>query len=133
MATKYYSGRDGKLTFNGTQLAKVTSWGISANIEALETTVLSDNSRTYTPGIRDASGSCSVLYYDNAPVSLIQRAIGIASPTDLDKYRMILGFGDKAIEFDCIITSAELACSVGEIMTANVQFTVTGDFASLTL
>jgi hypothetical protein len=133
MATKYYSGRDGKLTFNGTQLAKVTSWGISANIEALETTVLSDNSRTYTPGIRDASGSCSVLYYDNAPVSLIQRVIGIASPTDLDKYRMILGFGDKAIEFDCIITSAELACSVGEIMTANVQFTVTGDFASLTL
>jgi hypothetical protein len=133
MATKYYSGRDGKLTFNGTQLAKVTSWGISANIEALETTVLSDNSRTYTPGVRDASGSCSVLYYDNAPVSLIQRVIGIASPTDLDKYRMILGFGDKAIEFDCIITSAELACSVGEIMTANVQFTVTGDFASLTL
>jgi len=133
MAAKYYSGRDGKITFNGSLVAKVQSWSLTANVEALETTVLSENSRTYTPGIRNASGSCNVLYYDNAPVSLIQRVISVTAPTDLDKYRMILGFGDKAIEFDCIITSAELACSVGEIMTANVQFTVTGDFASLIL
>jgi len=133
MSTKYYSGRDGTLTFNGAQIAKVTTWSIAANIEALETTVLSEDSRTYTPGIRDASGSCSVLYYDTAPVGLIQRVIGIPAVTDLDKYRMILGFDDKAIEFDCIITSAELACSVGEVMTATVQFTMTGDFASLTL
>lgn len=133
MSTKYYSGRDGTLTFNGHQIAKVTTWSITANIEALETTVLSENSRTYTPGIRDASGSCSVLYYDTAPVNLIQRVIGIPAVTDLDKYRMILGFGDKAIEFDCIITNAELACSVGEVMTATVQFTATGDFVSLTL
>jgi len=133
MAAKYYSGRDGKITFNGSLVAKVQSWSLTANVEALETTVLSENSRTYTPGIRDASGSCSVLYYDNAPVSLIQRVISVTAPTNLDKYRMILGFGDKAIEFDCIITSAELACSVGEVMTATVQFTMTGDFASLIL
>lgn len=133
MAAKYYSGRDGKITFNGSLVAKVKSWSLTANVEALETTVLSENSRTYTPGIRDASGSCSVLYYDNAPVSLIQRVISVTAPTNLDKYRMILGFGDKAIEFDCIITSAELACSVGEVMTATVQFTATGDFVSLTL
>ena len=133
MAAKYYSGRDGKITFNGSLVAKVKSWSLTANVEALETTVLSENSRTYTPRIRDASGSCSVLYYDNAPVSLIQRVISVTAPTNLDKYRMILGFGDKAIEFDCIITSAELACSVGEVMTATVQFIMTGDFASLTL
>ena len=133
MATTYYSGKDGSLTFDGSQIAKVTTWSLTANVEAIETTVLSENSRTYTPGIRDASGSCSVLYYDTAPVSLIQRVIGITAPTDLNKYRMILGFGGKVIEFDCIITSAELACSVGEVMIATVQFTMTGDFVSLTL
>ena len=54
---KVYSGRDGVMQLAGTTLAKVVNFSLSANLETLETTTLSENIRSYTPGISGYSGS----------------------------------------------------------------------------
>ena len=60
---KVYSGRDGVMQLAGTTLAKVVNFSLSANLETLETTTLSENIRSYTPGISGYSGSATLLYY----------------------------------------------------------------------
>ena len=60
---KVYTGRDGVLQVAGTTIAKVSSFSVQANLETLETTTLSENIRSYVPGVVGYTGSCSLLYY----------------------------------------------------------------------
>jgi hypothetical protein len=130
----YYSGKDGSLVYNGTVVAKVSNWSISATVDTLETTVLTDGDRTYVPGLRTISGSATVFYYDSAPVSLLERIIKNSAVSELDILVIKLGWGvtsnplisTKFIQGSCIITSAELNCAVGEVMQASIQFQFTG-------
>ena len=128
---KYYSGLDGSLSLNGSQVAKVKSWSLAATTDALETTVLSSAARTFTPGLKNATGNCSIFYYDDAPVGLLNQlnqGTG-TSPT----CRLKLVFGTKYFEFDAVITSANLACSVGEVMQVEVAYQMSGDFVTRSL
>jgi len=126
---KYYSGQDGSLFLQGQQVAKVGTWSIDATTDALETTTLSEVARTYTTGLKSATGSCTVYYYDDAPVNLLnqldQNNPGI-SPT----CRLKLQFDTKYFEFDAVLTSANVVCNVGEIMRAEISFQMSGDFVA---
>lgn len=126
---KYYSGQDGSLFLQGQQVAKVGTWSIDATTDALETTTLSEVARTYTTGLKSATGSCTVYYYDDAPVNLLnqldQNNPGI-SPT----CRLKLQFDTKFFEFDAVLTSANVVCNVGEIMRAEISFQMSGDFVA---
>lgn len=110
-------------------MAKVGTWSISATTDALETTTLAEVARTYTTGLKTATGSCTVFYYDDAPVNLLnqldQNDPGV-SPT----CRLKLQFDTKFFEFDAVLTSANVVCSVGEIMRAEVSFQMSGDFVA---
>jgi len=129
----YLTGRDGSISYDGVKLAKVASWSLSSQVEALEVTSLADNARDYTPGLKSASGSCSVWYYDDAPVSLLEKVVRTDAPTDADKLTMTLGFGSKSVSFTCLLTGAELALTVGEVLQAQVSFQVCGDLTGVTL
>ena len=129
----YFSGRDGKITYDGVQLAKVASWSLSSQVEALEVTSLADFARDYTPGLKSASGACTVWYYNDAPVSLLSKVVRTDAPSDFDKLTMTLGFGEKSITFTCLLTGAELAMTVGEVMQAQLQFQVCGDLTGVDL
>jgi hypothetical protein len=129
---QYYSGKDGALYLQSNQVAKVKSWALTANTDALETTTLAEVARTYTTGIKGASGSCVVLYYDDAPVNLLNQ-LDQSSPGTFPTCRLKLSFGTKYLEFDAVLTSAELACNVGEIMQVNVNFQMSGDFVARVL
>ena len=129
----YFSGRDGKITYDGVQLAKVASWSLSSQVEALEVTSLADFARDYTPGLKSASGGCTVWYYNDAPVSLLSKVVRTDAPSDADKLTMTLGFGEKSITFTCLLTGAELAMTVGEVMQAQLQFQVCGDLTGVVL
>lgn len=129
----YLSGKDGSITYDGVKLAKVSSWSLSSQVEALEVTSLADDARDYTAGLKSASGSCSVWYYDDAPVSLLEKVVRTDAPSDADKLTMTLGFGTKSITFDCLITGAELAMVVGEVMQAQIQFQVCSDVTGVSL
>ena len=122
----YYSGKDGTLTYNGTLVAKVSNWNISTTVDTLETTALTESDRTFVPGIRSTSGSATVFYYDSSPVSLLQRVVKTTAVAETDILAIKLGWESKFIQGNCIITSAELSCAVGEVMQANIQFQFTG-------
>ena len=133
----YYSGKDGSLSLVtnnvATAIAKVSNWSISATVDTLETTVLSESDRSYVPGLRTISGSATVFYYDSAPVSLLERVVKTAAVSESDILVIRLGWGTKLIQGSCIITSAELSCAVGEVMQASIQFQFTGAPTSVTL
>ena len=127
----YYSGKDGTLTYNGSSVAKVSNWSISSTVDTLETTVLTESDRSYVPGLRTISGSATIFYYDEpnvpaAPKSLLERIIKPGAVSESDILVIKLGWGTKFIQGDCIITSAELNCAVGEVMQATIQFQFTG-------
>ncbi len=137
---KYYAGQDGSVEFgtsspNVAPVAKVVQWSLTANTDALEVTTLGQDVRAFTTGVRSASGAMTVLYYDDAPVKLLNQ---VNQDTDADNSisslaRLKLKFDTKSLEFDAVLTSAELSCVVGEVMRVNVNFTMSGDFVSKSL
>ena len=129
----YYSGKDGTLTYNATQVAKVSNWSVSSTVDTLETTGLADGDRSYVPGLRTSSGSATIFYYDEAAKPLLERIIKISAVGESDTLVIKLGWGTKFIEGNCIITSAELNCAVGEVMQASIQFQFTGAPTGVTL
>jgi len=132
---KYYAGQDGSVELGGIAVAKVVQWSLTANTDALEVTVLNEDVRTFTTGVRTASGALTVLYYDDAPVKLLNQVNQdtTADPSITSTARLKLKFDDKFLEFDAVLTSAELACVVGEVMRVNVNYTMSGDFTSKSL
>ena len=129
---KYYAGQDGSVELADSPVAKVVQWSLTANTDALEVTALNENVRSFTTGVRTASGALTVLYYDDAPVSLLDK-VTKTDPTESPLVKLKLKFDTKLMEFDAVLTSAELACVVGEIMRVNVNFTMSGDFITKTL
>jgi hypothetical protein len=122
----FYSGKNGTLTYNGTLVAKVSNWNISTQVETLDTTALTESDRTFVPGIRSTTGSATVFYYDSSPVPLLQRVVKTTAVSESDILVIKLGWDTKFIQGNCIITSAELSCAVGEVMQANIQFQFAG-------
>ncbi len=132
---KYYAGQDGSVELGGVAVAKVAQWSLTANTDALEVTTLNEDVRAFTTGVRSASGALTVLYYDDAPVKLLNQ---VNQDTTADNSitsvaRLKLKFDTKFLEFDAVLTSAELSCVVGEVMRVNVNFTMSGDFVSKSL
>ena len=132
---KYYAGQDGSVELGGVAVAKVVQWSLTANTDALEVTVLNEDVRTFTTGMRTAAGALTVLYYDDAPVKLLNQVNQdtTADSSITSTARLKLKFDDKFLEFDAVLTSAELACDVGEVMRVNVNYTMSGDFVSKSL
>jgi len=127
----YYTGRDGALKLNGATVAKVTEWSISASVDALRTTPLGQKSESYTPGNTDADGSATILYYMegtvSAPKNLINKVINTGtSPSGT--VVLTLNYGNRQIEFACIITQASLSCRTGDVMEARINYKVTDGF-----
>ena len=129
----YLSGKDGKLTVGTTQLAKVSSWSLQSSVEALEVTSLADIARDYTPGLMSSTGSCVIWMYGDNAKTLMEKVIRTDAPTDADKVDLTLGFGENSIKVKALITSCQLAVTVGEVMQAQMSFQVCGVPESVTL
>ena len=129
----YFSGRDGSLYAEGVRLARVSNWSLSSTVEALETTDLGMDERSYTPGLKSASGSCSIFYHDHDPEPLLKRVVKTGAATDSDIVRLSLRWGTKKIDVDALITQASLTCAVGSVMEVALSFSVTGNYQELDL
>ena len=55
------TGAQGALS-NGSTVAKVRSWSLTVNRDALEDTCIGSDDRSYVKGLRGASGNATVLY-----------------------------------------------------------------------
>ena len=152
MATRIYSGKDG-LMYIGTSTsaaAKVRNWQFQASLGLLDISTLGDKVKQYAPGVQDFTGSASILYYQksgttnpaNDASTLIKNLIkggtdGVqpTSGTNADDKTVTLSLAlakegttvtEKRIKFDCFITGASIGASVGEVVSADISFTVTG-------
>ena len=138
----FYSGTDGRLLIDGKEAARVRSWSYSASQSTLDTTSLADTDRTVTEGIRSHSGSCALWYYadpgGNNASTLLQKLIkartvgneaGIAPESERVTLRLKIhdqSTEGKYIEGEAIITSAAMAMSVGEVLSAEIAFDFNG-------
>ena len=141
----FYSGSKGKLfvgdadegiSVAADEVAKVRSWSFTVNTAVLETVSLGDHDRTIIPGISSGSGSASIYYYaetttgeNNSGVlsSKIISTIITSTSKERSKVRFRLqSDADHRIDFDAVITNLSMTNSVGEVLSANVNFDIDG-------
>jgi len=127
-----YSGKDGRLEVDNSRIARVRSWSLSATVDTLEVTDLGDDARVYTQGLKGATGTASLIYHDdNNEIRLVlDDCITTGQP---GVAKMELMWGTKKIELVAYINSANITCSTGEVMTADIGFTMSGDYRVVTL
>ena len=141
---KVYSGRDGVMQLAGTTLAKVVNFSLSANLETLETTTLSENIRSYTPGISGYSGSATLLYYkdDNNAINttdLLNKlyktgTTGVSSSDTVElTFRWVDGADNNDIKLTAYVTSASIGAATGDIVRAEIAFQGTGALSTVTI
>jgi hypothetical protein len=121
-------------------VAKIRDWSVETSVELLSTTVVDSTAATFTPGLKSASGSATLLYYrleagESASLTeftaLLSKIQKVGAITDTDRVKLRLRVSDNAaddIEFFAFITSAQVGVSTGELVVVPIQFSVDGDF-----
>lgn len=140
--SKQYSGIDGALYVDGAKIGRVTAWSLDAQADTLETTTLGDFARNYVYGLQGYSGSCTVLYYEDDAGKVDGGALlgdvlrTTATPTAtthaLD-LRLNNGSKTRSLAFNALLNNVSISASVGEIITAEVSFTVSGPMTTATV
>lgn len=148
----FYSGQDGQLFINDAQAAKVSNWSFSATQAVLDTVSLGDTDRTLIAGLRTASGSCTLYYYQETPgghtdtATLINGIVkgapgttgGHSQTADNQQVKFKLKIDDgstngRYIEFYAWITNFSMNNSVGSVLSSNVSFEVNGAVTGLSI
>ena len=137
----FYTGRNGSLSISGENpIAKIRDWSLETTVELLDTTDISSTVSTYTPGIKRATGSATLVYYRLSSTEsnsfkpftdLLSKIMKGGGISDADKVTLELNVGGDAkddIKFDAFITSAQISVSTAELTIVPIQFTMTGDF-----
>ena len=141
---KVYTGRDGVLQVAGTTVAKVSSFSVQANLETLETTTLSENIRSYVPGVVGYTGSCSLLYYkeDSGTInttSLLSALVktgsaGVTSSDTVDlTFRWVDGADINDIKIKAYVSSATMGAATADLVRAEISFIGTGELLTATI
>jgi hypothetical protein len=142
----FYTGRTGKLEFwDGSAykpVAKIRDWSLETSVELLSTTAIDSTAATFTPGLKSASGSATLLYYrleagESATLTEFTALLGkiqkVGAVTETDRVKLKLRVSDSAaddIEFFAYVTSAQVGVSTGELVVVPIQFSVDGDFVA---
>jgi hypothetical protein len=139
----FYTGRTGSLRYNGSSVAKIRDWSLETTVELLSTNDISSVANTFTPGVKGATGSATLLYYrlESGESSqytqftqLLRNIMRIGEINTNHRVRLILNVGNKDeddIKLDAYITSAQVGSSTGELSTVSIQFTMDGDFVEV--
>lgn len=137
-----FTGRDGRLLLGSDTLVKVTNWTLQGDLETLETTTLGDNQRNYVPGVQSFSGSATLLYYTDADntndaSTLLRKIVKTSGVTTSDTVSLTLrlagDLGNNDVTLTAYITSVSIGASVGEVVSAQINFQATGALTTATL
>lgn len=138
MAT-FYTGANGALLVNGTQIAKIRSWSITGSVEALDVTTTGDTANKFIYGRQSYSGSCTALYYENDSDALEMSSMlanilrTTATPaTNTNTLRLKLA-DDRVLEATVLFTQAALAVTTGDLVSVDLSFQVTGSLTVASL
>ena len=136
----FYTGRTGSLVFGSKPIAKIRDWSLDTTVELLSTNAIDSAVNTFTPGVKGATGSATLMYYRlesgesatlNQFTTLLAKIMKTGAVTESDKVRLELNVGggtDDDISFNAYITSAQVSVSTGELSVVPIQFTMDKDF-----
>lgn len=139
----FFTGRTGSLVYNGKPVAKIRDWSLETSVELLSTNTIDSVVNTFTPGVKSATGSATLIYYrleqgESATrtqfTELLSRIMKTGSIEESDRVYLELnvGGGDADdIKFNAYITSAQVAAATGELSVVPIQFTMDGDFVDV--
>lgn len=139
---KQYTGIDGALYVDDVKVARVSTWSFSANADVLETTSLGDFARNYVYGIQSFTGNATIFYYENASnlidgsgllTDVVRTTQTPTEPTHVLELRFSGGSTTRSVKFKCVLNTVEISASTGEIIQANVTFTVCGALVAANL
>ena len=137
MAQRVYTGQDGTLeSAEGTAIAKVISFSVTANLDTLETTSLGDNHRIYIPGVLSYNGNASIMYSADATGSNIGNRLTPVFRTTAADSPVVLRLkltGGKLLAFNAYIINATIGVTTGEVVRADIAFQSNGAPASVTI
>jgi len=125
MAT--YKGQDGvfqAITSGGTlaSVSQLKSWEISEEAEAIESTTMSDTSKTFVTGIKGWTASCEVLYdLSNA----VQADLVVGESVDIKIWPNTVSQAESFAGTG-IVTSTSQSGAIGDIVTSSVTVQGTG-------
>lgn len=127
-----FSGKDGSMKWTNGAVARVRNWSLQASFDTLDTTNLGEIAREYTAGLKGATGSATIFYHDdnNTLRDLLNSCIRGAVPA---ANTLELLWGQKKLVFAAFINNVTITCNTGEVMSADVSFTMTGDYTTITL
>lgn len=139
----FFTGRTGSLVFNNKPVAKIRDWSVETTLELLSTNTIDSGFNTFTPGLKGATGSATLMYYrvpssDSADQTEFTALLGTLMKTGtIDTtsrvlFKLNVGGDEKDdIEFRGYITSASVSVSTGELSVVPINFTMDGDFADV--
>ena len=118
----------GELRWNGQKIAKVRDVSIEKARATLETTGIGDLDDTYAYGKRTTSGSATLLYKtdDSTTVALMDRILNDEETTDELTIVLRRGTAQGTISGQVLISSQGITNSVGDNITVNVSFVISG-------
>lgn len=122
------TGKNGALRWNGSTVGKVRSWSLSVNKDALETTDLGSNDRTYVPGLRGSSGSAELMYdpSEGGATALLNSIFSNETGVVQSVEFVLDSTGGKTFSCAAFLTSASPSVSVADIQTCSISFQVSG-------
>jgi len=136
----FYTGRSGSLVFSGKPVAKIRDWSLDTTVELLSTNAIDSAVNTFTPGIKGATGSATLMYYrlesgESANftqfTALLNKIMKSGAAQEADRVLLELNVGGAAADdiiLNAYITSAQVSVSTGELSVVPIQFTMDGDF-----
>lgn len=126
------TGTSGELRYNNARIAKCREYSLEISRDALETTSLGDHARTYTAGIRGATGSATILYdRDDINTRNLLNSI-LDDDADTQSVSFVFNKVDgQAMNTDAILTSVSAPVTVGDVVACGVSFQISGDISGV--
>ena len=139
----FYTGRSGSLVYASKRIAKIRDWSFDTTLELLSTNTIESTVNSFTPGVKGATGSATLMYYrlesgESATfrqfTDLLGKIMQGGAINTNDRVRLELNVGGSSkddIVFDAYITGAQVSVSTGELSVVPIQFTMDGDFVQV--
>lgn len=130
-----FSGQNGTLKFANNEQVNLRNWSVTTTVDTLETTSLGHKKRRYIPGLATATATATIMYHnDNASLrNILATSIKGDAGGDPTLHKLELKWGGKDLDFNAYITSSTVTCTVGDVMTAEVSFQMSGDYTTINL
>ena len=139
----FYTGRTGTLKVNSSEVAKIRDWSLDTTVELLSTNTIDSAVNTFTPGVKGATGSATLMYYRlesgesatlNQFTTLLSKIMKGGAIAEADRVLLELNVGGGTVDdikFNAYITSAQVSVSTGELSVVPIQFTMDKDFTDV--